>query len=1016
MGTKAKSKKKLSGFLEQINSIKEAEAKKNKTNSPDAIARKNAITDAEDSYNIFEHQIEDVAEDSNKNDYDDIDKKIQEASGKLIKIFPNAQVETQSQTNQSESRDMSSNRKQGLIQTVQQRIDGMNAAINRVEENYTRAVSLANKLPQNAKDSDQANIFKEARLTIDSAKSDLKTSSVALMNFLHDGDAQDDTALSEFNSTFQSINERLNSIKGLEDLTRALEGLAAEQNDATPEVAANPVDTDANDSPEEPVQNTINVDDTVAAAAKLKTLKRESAAAITPPQALTDGQHAQLEKLQIAISSWKVNHDNTELLNTLTPLVIGGSKKISHTPPHHLEAALNDLRNNLITGGEIDKAIKRVNPVISQYALDEQQRSQVNELSTALHALNTNNDAAAWDLTHVREAIANLGRLPETHALKQHITLLSEAITDISNPETLKPEVLKAIKQIDGHTPPTVTPMQADTSLLTDMQRNNLRHLQRLFIEKLGYIPGEPRTPSISENQLREIKNTLMPLRYQIGERVNPTGIQHGHPLYETIQQLAVASEAGQEAGIKVAIKALNDQVINVLPNIPPARLNIVSQDDLFKKFDALTQSMDNVWLTITTDARLTANLQAVADDIHSLLTSSSLREEHRLQKPLRELLTKLYPSDDDLTIFLNPNANAAPAVTLPVDKTDLKAAFTEAKEACEELNKNYMDSIKYANLKKYQEMAEKYKAESIRRSGSISIQEEGFLDQITRKCQKMMDTLDLSEAKLREELRNKEKIYNNDDLEAINDKLERIRLCREDLSKAIWNKPESDKFERVNCFSTEHVVLIAPTEVQIQHQVNAFFGNSGIPQGGGNIATDTGIAKSSRFEGGVRINHTTLQTVDNTNQVMNTQVVSVQGVDNGKYQSKLYYNRGDIQNMPMDQLRKMAVIEFENFSAGLYDKSLPLTLTGNMEPRLAEAICTYCTVKGYPVPVCEIQLPKRTPAEKRDNLNGFAKFLEERSSELFKQEAKGLAKSIVATKKGEAITHTTSAEVPRLK
>lgn len=392
--------------------------------------------------------------------------------------------------------------------------------------------------------------------------------------------------------------------------------------------------------------------------------------------------------------------------------------------------------------------------------------------------------------------------------------------------------------------------------------------------------------------------------------------------------------------------------------------LNSSQQTRLLLNFRALTKAFNAISFE-SDSSKLETRLQALADALKPVLQKhpAGLRDNHPLRQPLETLVNHLPPNENN---YKSPEFKAL--------FSSCKGAYKAAKKQALEL----LDQSSY--LSDFILKAKFYEAEIYKSAGSIATNQKTSINQLTQQCLKMLDVLDLAEAKLREKYK--------DNLEVIAKKLGQMIECRNHLISAIKHRPELGK---VNVFSDTFTILTKPTEADIQAKINHYFQGTLVNRSGestsslstgvnSNVNPDKSLKQSDRFTEDARVNYTELKD-NNGDQV---HFVSVQRAVGSRYRSELHYDPKSIPTLPFDQLVKIAAIEVENFRAAITNPTLPLVMN-SLHPDLAKAIFTYCKIR---YPQLEVKPPQTISSDYKNN---FTKTLNDKAAEIFPAETVGL-------------------------
>ncbi|VVC75200.1 hypothetical protein AQUSIP_04870 [Aquicella siphonis] len=785
---------------------------------------------------------------------------------------------------------------------------------------------------------------------------------------------------------------------------------------------------------------------------------------LIPP--LTPGQHQQLDALQQALAAhnppgaqnYQAIHDIVKDISLPTSHPLKGRieslKNKAHAlntymdanggalPPQPPQGQVDPAYNNLIALDRVVTDLKAQGQPLSllqQYYLTPNQQQALRNLHTALV---THSQAPQFPLapaiqqhlTSLRQGGAHA--LPTGHKLLDGLDQLHNALAQpAGNPQqqaAINLAITEAMRHTAGHLPPQNPPVPLGAARLSTDQRQYLRDLQRLIVDDLGLEPGQAvpvPAPHISDETIDKAIESLAILTDPGAGGLDPTHPQRADldRLYQHLQGLkANPRPPGWEITAAGEFKRVNDAIAPILPPLPAQRqLTHDQQDDLHILIGGLETALDNVSFNWIYRKSFQENMRLLASGLVDILKSApdGLREGHALREPLMELLEKMYPAEprplDLNTLPLNPlPANPAfPAQDRT--NTELETAFKAAKTAFAEQRQDAENLLSNGQiLMDYQKLSSRYQAEMERRSGSISPTDELRRNQIARKCNKMIDSIDIALAKLREKFA---AATSPDEKRKIDERMKRLEECREKLNEAVWNQPQG-RVELVNCLADEHVVLRNPSEDEIMAQVHAYLGLGTNAQAGGLLGgmmtteTALGMKKSERFDGpDVRVQTTAIATKDAQDQPVTKQFVTVQGTKNNAYQSRFYYTQSDITKMSDEQLIMLAAKEAENFNFGNPNKNLPITLKGNMHPRLAEAICVYCELRGYTVPRIGsgVELPPRNASQKADFRTKVQKTIKEKGQEIYGEKAKELGRDQAKIQKREIRAKTSEAEVP---
>jgi hypothetical protein len=286
-----------------------------------------------------------------------------------------------------------------------------------------------------------------------------------------------------------------------------------------------------------------------------------------------------------------------------------------------------------------------------------------------------------------------------------------------------------------------------------------------------------------------------------------------------------------------------------------------------------------------------------------------------------------------------------------------------------------------------------------------------------------MKDALDLAEGELREKLNylqtTTDMVFRRDaKIKDVEDRLEIIAESREKLYEAMDKIEEGKRLgaaRTLHSFCNESELLPpGTTQQQVMDNINAFLGQPAV--GGGGIRA--GFGQSEKLvNGAVRINYLTVSKIEpdpnhpNRKISVPAKVASVQKVTNGRPTLDLYYSHEDIDKMPPNELIKLAAAKVEQFRVDLKDKNKAMRLVGNMHPKLAEAMYTYCVIKDYKVS-SSIGFPPRKPHQREAYVEEFKTRLKELGDHVFPG-AKEMAMSKEEVRKLQQATQTTPEEVP---
>lgn len=754
---------------------------------------------------------------------------------------------------------------------------------------------------------------------------------------------------------------------------------------------------------------------------------------------LSKEEHLQLDVLQDALNT---PQNLTSIYNALKPININ--------PNHPLADFITPLKNNIITrfkenkhgvrftpedtqaeNAETEQLISAAVGEIPKYILTPEQQTQLTDLHRDLTAIRDTPLSPA-QLNDLQLQVSKLNTdINPNHALYQPLSNLRNVLIGNPNPDAVTRAINSALTHTGSHMVPTIPPVQTPAMLpgttnLKTEQIAILRNLQRMFVDELKL--GNPAGAIITAASVNRILDHIEPLL--TGDK--KTKLDANHPWFGELKALKTNLES-LRVSPKIPVPSPSDpayitytnwqnRVASALSQFEP-QLRIFKTPDnhqtflsdserkpLNIRFNALNDAFKNISFSMLFQKHSTfhTSIKTLADGLHDILQSppKGLSDEHELRDPLRELYNEILKNQTPGTRNINYPDNKA-AIEDKFNKA--KLALANFRKGVNEITNSTLqhndagELIAGPLLANYLGLSKILKANAEIAAGSVSGQDhqQQELDEIANQSRQMLEVLDLAHANLLEK-----KTANPAESTKIDEKIEYIEKCRRNLSIAIWNRPQEWQKKKVNFFGDEAVVLSNPTGEALQRQIDVFRGVRSKPsqnQGAaGAIALEdapptvsrdgrrAGIKKSVVFEGkDIRVERIKIKhfATPPTTPERESQVVTALGNHEGVYKQRIFHDT-PLTNVSDEELAKMATKMVCSFLAGLSDTSKRMKLIDNMDPKLAEAIVTFCQIAKLQPPIIESQIKSGMKPLPDIYKKNFAQTLYDNREEIFGTEA----------------------------
>ncbi len=236
------------------------------------------------------------------------------------------------------------------------------------------------------------------------------------------------------------------------------------------------------------------------------------------------------------------------------------------------------------------------------------------------------------------------------------------------------------------------------------------------------------------------------------------------------------------------------------------------------------------------------------------------------------------------------------------------------------------------SDIERYQNMARYYAVAAQRAANSVTGEAE--LKKIQALCDKMNTQIAVYHQSLSSET------PRNDN------HLAKIKDIQNHLAKALAQQ----KQQNIAHFSGQSSVIPCNLDNSDADIISQALGNKSTnPAQFGGLTVAHDIQITDPFNNQARVNQTVIRTKGFLGQQSATEVISVQRMQHGLFVSNFYAaDPKTLKKFDANNHLQWAVIEVENFRAANPEPNEPITIKGNMPPKLVKEIATYCAAKGY--------------------------------------------------------------------
>jgi hypothetical protein len=230
------------------------------------------------------------------------------------------------------------------------------------------------------------------------------------------------------------------------------------------------------------------------------------------------------------------------------------------------------------------------------------------------------------------------------------------------------------------------------------------------------------------------------------------------------------------------------------------------------------------------------------------------------------------------------------------------------------------------------------------------------------------------------------------------------LNQCRQELNRTLFRftakKPERS-IEKIASFSTRCKILIDPSEEQVTRLVKQFL-NSGSDS---DVERATISSKASDTFSGkdVRVSQTELYSSkpdeNNPDSKKKVCVASIQRRRKHSHETQLMFNKDDLPYLEDKDYVKWAATAIEDHLSSVNNRRLSLDFTGNIPPRLMEAMVMYCKAKKID---CDT-----TYQPSPEELKKFEDILNTHKIDIYGEDRQGLATHNIHQEIAEKTTRT---------